>query len=84
MSSGGHSGRLRAWVGRRAKARDAPVVAHDLVDDCQAYLSGDYIGFLEQHNLPVPGWAWLNALAHGSHERLEQLASKKLTTGRGR
>lgn len=48
---------------------------HELVVECEAYLSGRYARYLEETSRPVPGWAWLNLLARGSEADIAALAS---------
>lgn len=53
------------WIGR---ARDGPAA------DCEAFLAGTYLELLVDRNLPIPTWAWLNVLAHGTMARLVDVA----------
>ena len=46
----------------------------ELVQESDLYLSGYYAEYLDTRNRPVPTWAWLSALAHGSAEQLRSLA----------
>ena len=48
---------------------------HELVTECEAYLSGRYAEYLGEAKRPVPVWAWLNVLAHGSEEDVAALAA---------
>jgi hypothetical protein len=36
------------------------------VEGCEAFLAGRYAEWLQGRHQAVPGWAWFNALAHGS------------------
>lgn len=42
-----------------------------VVAECEAVLSGRYAEHLEDRQRRVPGWAWLNLLAHGTAEDLQ-------------
>jgi hypothetical protein len=53
----------------------------DLVQQCESYLSGNYVEYLERRNEAVPNWAWLNLLSQGSAERIRSLASERLPVG---
>lgn len=46
----------------------------ELVAECEAFLSGHYAQCLANENHPIPTWAWLNALAHGSEDDITALA----------
>lgn len=39
-----------------------------------AYRSGRYVEYLAEREKPVPAWAWLNAMAHGSVVLVSSLA----------
>ena len=43
-----------------------------LVQDCEALLDGHYVERLIAVGLPVPPWAWMNLLAHGSEADLRR------------
>ena len=45
-----------------------------LVDECARFLDGTYALTLMREEMPVPGWAWLNLLAHGSPALVAALA----------
>lgn len=45
----------------------------DLVDDCEAVLVGRYVERCESLDRPVPVWAWMNLLAHGSEGQLRAI-----------
>ncbi|MGA2520655.1 MAG: hypothetical protein ABSG81_07540 [Acidimicrobiales bacterium] len=59
---------------RRHRTRDV-AGDHELVRECTAFLSGCYPGHLVDAGLPVPAWAWLNPVAHGSVDSVRMLAS---------
>lgn len=53
---------------------------HSVVaEDCAAYLSGSYVEHVERSGLPipVPSWAWLNGVTHGSLEDIDGLAGDR-------
>jgi hypothetical protein len=52
-----------------------PAVEHQLVDATEAYLAGRYASYLRRNGMAVPGWAWLNTLAHAPVEELARLAA---------
>jgi hypothetical protein len=49
-----------------------------VADECAAFLSGDYLDYLREARalgqIPRAAWMVLNAVAHGSPERVRQLA----------
>lgn len=45
-----------------------------LLEECESYLEGQYARRLARDGCPVPAWAWINLLAHGSRQELESLA----------
>jgi len=47
----------------------------EFVAECEAFLSGHYAQWLAEENRPVPVWAWLNVVAHGSDDDLTSLAT---------
>jgi len=47
----------------------------ELVAECEAFLCGHYAQYLRNENRPVPVWAWLNVLAHGSEEDITAVAA---------
>jgi hypothetical protein len=48
----------------------------ELVQESDLYLSGYYAEYLDTRNRPVPTWAWLSVLVHGSAEQLRSLATQ--------
>jgi hypothetical protein len=46
-----------------------------LVAECEAFFSGRSAQYLDNQNRPVPAWAWLNLLAHGSEEDIAAVAA---------
>ena len=49
---------------------------HELVLECEAFLSGRYAQHLAELDLPVPVWAWMNTLAHGSSDQIMVLGTE--------
>ncbi len=49
-------------------------LGRQLVIECESYLGGNYPSLLQDHGLPVPAWAWLSVLAHGTAQSLEARA----------
>ena len=45
-----------------------------LIADTEAFLSGDYVDYLWRRGMTAPGWAWLNRLAHGDVQGIENEA----------
>jgi hypothetical protein len=41
-----------------------------LVEECAAFLAGTYVELCESRGQPVPVWAWMNLLAHGTEDQL--------------
>jgi len=59
------------WFGQReGRERLLTAASSRLIADTEAFLSGDYANHLGRHGDAVPGWAQLNALAHGDLESL--------------
>jgi hypothetical protein len=46
-----------------------------VAEEALAYLHGTYARYLQQHHKPLPPWAWLNAVAHGSPFHIRQLSA---------
>jgi hypothetical protein len=46
----------------------------DLVQECEAFVTGSYYEVLLQQHQPIPPWAWVNALAHGARCEVERIA----------
>lgn len=53
---------------RRTPPRDG------LAEECTAFLIGRYADLLSTDGMPVPVWAWLNLLAHGTQDELRRAA----------
>ena len=43
--------------------------------ECEAFLHGIYVEYLESTKSIIPSWAWLNVLAHGTEEQITSLAT---------
>jgi hypothetical protein len=48
----------------------------DFVVACEALLDGRYVDELQRTERPVPVWAWMNLLAHGTDEALRREADE--------
>ncbi len=63
-----------SWAGRRNRgSRFSTSTSDRLIADTEAFLSGHYADGLRRRGEPVPGWAWLNRLAHGDIARIAQV-----------
>lgn len=49
-----------------------------LVRECEAFMSGRLAEEMELARQPVPSWAWINMLAHGSPRQLRLMAGGAL------
>lgn len=45
-----------------------------VAEECQAFLDGAYAEFADASEGPVPVWAWMNLLAHGTEAELREEA----------
>jgi hypothetical protein len=61
------------WNRRRSGDR-SEAIFRELVEDCEAFLAGRLVEFLERRKALVPAWAWTNLLAHGSVEQLSTVS----------
>lgn len=52
-----------------------------LIEECAAFLSGHYADYLTERKLPIPAWAWLNAISHGCADDIRLLAARQCATG---
>lgn len=71
-----------SWL-RRLMNREqwlAPLEAV-LAQETEAFLSGAYVDQRLHRKDAVPGWAWLNTLAHGQLDDIKPLHSSSLTGG---
>ncbi len=65
------------WKGTRKVSEEEVSSAASQVDlglECAMFLAGEYAGYLESEGRPVPAWAWVNRLAHGTEGDLRTLA----------
>jgi len=46
------------------------------LNEFDAFLGGRYIDYLLQNGLAVPTWAWVNEVAHATHDELEAIAAE--------
>jgi len=64
------------WRLQRNRDETGTPEGQALVAECQAFLVGGYVDYLTGADRPVPPWAWLNPLAHGSEEDVRELAER--------
>jgi hypothetical protein len=48
----------------RSRSRRIRSQSRVLVEECEAFLAGQYPSVLQARGIPVPEWAWLSLLAH--------------------
>lgn len=69
---------------RRSQAPET--VGPTVAGECAAFLSGDYLDYIREcgalGRIPRSAWMILNPVAHGSPERVRQLAALSLPEGR--
>ena len=61
--------------GRAEAVPDTPELQAPPQNEFDAYLTGGYVRWLVCNRQPVPGWAWINRVAHGELDDLRELAS---------
>jgi hypothetical protein len=61
-------------VFRRRDKSGRVVNASGILNEASALIEGDYLEYLLASRQPIPGWAWLNPLAHRSVPRVVQMA----------
>jgi hypothetical protein len=63
---------MRIWYRRRRNkgAEDPRYVA----TECEAFLQGTYVEYLRSTGSIIPGWAWLNVLAHSTEGEIRCLS----------
>lgn len=54
------------WLLERARWRRRRPRTSSIVEECAAYLDGEYESLLRRRHEPAPAWVALNRLAHGS------------------
>lgn len=47
-----------------------------LADECTAFLDGRYVELLQAAGSPIPVWAWMNLLAHGTDAEIREAAAR--------
>ena len=64
--------------GRRRMPRSMvlTVPGQQLVTEVEAFLAGDFVECLERSGADVPGWAWLNRIAHGELRTIRSIAEQ--------
>jgi hypothetical protein len=50
-------------------------IGRDLVEECEAFLTGRYVELLVERGASIPDWAWTNLLAHGTRHQLAHAPS---------
>ncbi len=65
--------RLIPW---QKKAQRAATPSDEVAAECGAFLQGRFAQLLEARHRTVPPWAWLNQVAHGDPELLQELAGQ--------
>jgi len=63
--------------------RVGKALSRELVEDCEAFLAGQFLARAEPRSLAVPVWVWSNVLAHGSPDDIRETAAEGGTTARG-
>jgi hypothetical protein len=56
--------------------RDRFPAGTELIGEAEAVLAGRYAEHLESGQRPVPAWAWVNLLAHGTEEGLREARAR--------
>jgi hypothetical protein len=64
---------MRHRASERRNRERSKAAESTLITECEAFLSGRLADHYVAHNQAVPGWAWLNVLAHGSEEQVSSL-----------
>jgi hypothetical protein len=62
------------WVFGIRERQRRTAAQRRLVKECQAFLNGEFAEFGVPAGEPVPVWAWINLLAHGTEEQLRREA----------
>jgi hypothetical protein len=58
-------------------------LSRELVEDCEAFLAGQFLARAEPRSLAVPVWVWSNVLAHGSPDDIRETAAEGSTAPSG-
>lgn len=68
---------------RRSSGRDEPEEAGEPAatagNEFDSYLAGSYAEWLTREHRSVPAWAWVNRLAHGTVDELDELRAGEWT-----
>jgi hypothetical protein len=59
---------------RKHKKSELSANSSGLLNEADALIEGDYLEYLLATRQAIPGWAWLNPLAHRSVPRMVQMA----------
>lgn len=55
-----------------------------LIEECEAFFAGTFVELCEERATPVPAWAWMNLLAHGTEDQLSTGTTQHPSAGRWR
>jgi hypothetical protein len=55
--------------------RERSTSAAGLVEECEAFIDGQVAELAGAWGVPVPVWAWMNLLAHGTEDELREEAT---------
>lgn len=55
-----------------------------MVEECEAFFAGTFVELCEERATPVPAWAWMNLLAHGTEDQLSVGITQHPSAGRWR
>jgi hypothetical protein len=58
--------------------------AEQLIEECESFLAGGSVWLCEARREPVPVWAWMNVLAHGTESELRAAAQDRPPNDEGR
>jgi hypothetical protein len=62
------------WRSRQGRADTNEPGSEDGLGDVEAFLLGRSVGYFRARKVPIPAWAWLNAVAHASPETVKVMA----------
>ena len=62
------------WMRNSNPEPDPAVGSEDVGAECEAFLAGRYLEVAVMRDGPIPGWVWLNRLAHTSVAELAELS----------
>jgi hypothetical protein len=66
---------------RRPRERDR--YPELLIEECESFLAGVFVERCEARGEPVPVWAWMNVLAHGTDAELRAAAENRSGSDEG-